>query len=175
MPENKYYLTTSGTFISEKELMHSNVKYIDLGPDEIMHWKYIKREKLPGGGWRYYYDDSYLKKEKSKADSARTDSLRETANAVNAGDDARRAMERSKNLYKSGDSKAQSKAAKDYFDAKKAESAAYYRAEKYSEVANKHLRKYSAMKVTAVAAKTLVKGLNAVSKLLSRFSSKKKR
>ena len=27
-----------------------------------MHWKYIKREKLPGGGYRYYYKDSNLDK-----------------------------------------------------------------------------------------------------------------
>lgn len=25
--------------------------------DELVHWKYIKREKMPNGKWRYYYDD----------------------------------------------------------------------------------------------------------------------
>jgi hypothetical protein len=35
-----------------------NIAYIDLDEDEIMHWKYIKKEKV-GGKWRYYYDVGY--------------------------------------------------------------------------------------------------------------------
>lgn len=44
-------------------LMHGgNIDYIDLDEGEMMHWKYIKREKLPNGKWRYYYkDDEYDK------------------------------------------------------------------------------------------------------------------
>lgn len=38
-------------------LMHSDtIAYIDLDEDEIMHWKYIKKERRPNGKWRYYYD-----------------------------------------------------------------------------------------------------------------------
>lgn len=70
MPNN-YILTSDGIFISEKDLMHSSIKYIDLGPDEIMHWKYIKRVKLPNGKYRYYYDESELIFAKGKADIAR--------------------------------------------------------------------------------------------------------
>ena len=41
------------------ELYHEdNIAYIDLDEGELMHWKYIKREKLPNGKWRYYYDES---------------------------------------------------------------------------------------------------------------------
>ena len=29
---------------------------IELSDDELMHWKYIKRVKLPNGKYRYYYD-----------------------------------------------------------------------------------------------------------------------
>lgn len=47
------------------ELIHSerddNIAYIDLDEGELMHWKYIKREKLPNGKWRYYYDKDALK------------------------------------------------------------------------------------------------------------------
>ena len=39
------------------ELMHSsNLLYVDIDEGELRHWKYIKREKLPNGKWRYYYD-----------------------------------------------------------------------------------------------------------------------
>ena len=40
------------------ELMHSdtpdieNIYYIDLDEDELMHWKYIKKERLPNGKCR---------------------------------------------------------------------------------------------------------------------------
>lgn len=43
-------------------LMHGRgIDYIDLDEGELMHWKYIKREKLPNGKWRYYYDMNQLK------------------------------------------------------------------------------------------------------------------
>ena len=43
-------------------LMHSaTIDYVDLDEDEIMHWKYIKKEKRPNGKWRYYYDTDQLK------------------------------------------------------------------------------------------------------------------
>ena len=38
-------------------LMHSgDIRYIDLDEGELCHWKYIKREKLSNGKYRYYYD-----------------------------------------------------------------------------------------------------------------------
>jgi len=36
------------------------MKYIDLDPDVLVHWKYIKRVKLSNGKYRYYYDESEL-------------------------------------------------------------------------------------------------------------------
>lgn len=40
----------------------NQIYYIDLDPDELVHWKYIKREKLSNGKYRYYYkDDAYDK------------------------------------------------------------------------------------------------------------------
>ena len=45
------------------ELIHcNNTIYIDLDADVIVHWKYVKREKLANGKYRYYYDESDIKK-----------------------------------------------------------------------------------------------------------------
>ena len=58
------------------ELYHEdNIAYIDLDEGELMHWKYIKREKLPNGKWRYYYDESELTRYEQKATNARVDSI----------------------------------------------------------------------------------------------------
>lgn len=40
-----------------------DICYIDLWPNEMMHWKYLKREKLPNGKYRYWYDKESLKKD----------------------------------------------------------------------------------------------------------------
>lgn len=46
------------------------VNYIDLDEGVLMHWKYIKREKLPSGKWRYYYhDDEHAKAHKEYSDA----------------------------------------------------------------------------------------------------------
>lgn len=51
-----YYIGSNGMFISENQLMRKrNIRYVDLNQDEMMHYKYIKREKLPNGKYRYYY------------------------------------------------------------------------------------------------------------------------
>ena len=52
---------TKDTPISE--LYHSDIVSSD---DELMHWKYIKREKVKGK-WKYYYDLDSLKKDVKKA------------------------------------------------------------------------------------------------------------
>ena len=43
---NKYYI--------------KNGKFVEVSEDELMHWKYIKREKK-NGKWVYYYDSDSLK------------------------------------------------------------------------------------------------------------------
>lgn len=58
-----------------------DVAYIDLDAGELMHWKYIKRVKLPNGKYRYYYDIGqddraemdYRKNELSKAERRKED------------------------------------------------------------------------------------------------------
>ena len=47
---------------SEGKLMHTQrLAYVDLDEGELAHFKYIKREKLPNGKWRYYYDAEQMK------------------------------------------------------------------------------------------------------------------
>ena len=40
--------------MSKYVLMRST--FHEVGDRELKHWKYVKREKLPNGKWRYYYD-----------------------------------------------------------------------------------------------------------------------
>lgn len=53
---------------SDGELYHRRrtLSYIDLDENEFVHFKYIKREKLPNGKWRYYYDSDQLKEDVKK-------------------------------------------------------------------------------------------------------------
>ena len=50
--------------------------------DELMHWKYLKKKKLPNGKWRYYYDLDSLKKD---VKSAFTSTAKKTTNVVVSG------------------------------------------------------------------------------------------
>lgn len=68
------------TPISELQHSDSGLAYIDLNEGELMHWKYIKREKLPNGKWRYYYDKDALKNDSKKLFSKATDSVLNKAN-----------------------------------------------------------------------------------------------
>lgn len=65
------------------ELLHGeNIAYIDLDEGELMHWKYIKKKKLPNGKWRYYYDVDSLKKD---VRSAFDDVTKKTVKMVDTG------------------------------------------------------------------------------------------
>ena len=45
------------------------IVYRELEDDELMHWKYVKRERV-NGRWRYYYDDSSFKDKKKAYEDA---------------------------------------------------------------------------------------------------------
>ena len=53
-----------------------------LDDDELMHWKYLKKKKLPNGKWRYYYDLDSLKKDVKSAFSSVT---KKTSKMVDSG------------------------------------------------------------------------------------------
>lgn len=61
-----------------------NVAYIDLDDGEFAHWQYIKRQKLPNGKWRYYYDDSNLERQKQEANQAESQILPNRAAMIQA-------------------------------------------------------------------------------------------
>lgn len=66
-----------------EELIHGKkLAYIDLDEGELLHWKYIKKKKLPNGKWRYYYDFDSLKKD---VKSTISDLTKKTTTAVQNG------------------------------------------------------------------------------------------
>ena len=173
MPNN-YILTSDGSFISEDALIHSsNIRYIDLDEGEMVHFKYIKRVKMLNGKWCYYYDDSYLKKEKETADAASFNSLKESVNVINAQNDRAEATERARIASLNGDHKAAEEQFNRALDAKRRENIASSKANAYSKAASKALSRYKLMSVASVPAKTIVKGLNIVSGWLFKLKKNK--
>lgn len=167
------------------ELYHSDtIRYIDLAEDEIMHWKYIKRVKLPGGGYRYYYDESELKKYEAEAKAAKA-ATSVTEAAVNT---AKNAYNNAKNeLTKAEQRKSEANgffnklsATTAYNLAKTGEAAAANALssaktshQKASAKAAKAVSKYESAKVTSFVARTVSKGIVAVANLISGLFSKK--
>lgn len=64
-----------------KDTPISELYHEELSDDELMHWKYIKREKI-NGKWRYYYDYKSLKKDVKSVVSNITN---KTSKLVNSG------------------------------------------------------------------------------------------
>ena len=170
-------------------LVHGDtISYIDLDEDEILHWQYIRREKLPNGKYRYYYDEKELNKYKNDAEQA-------TANAQKAKKDLDLAQN---TLYRAKQS--EGKAADRYRDAvknsksnlldwvrasdastaarnsvknaekqlKKADKA-YAKAAKNAE---KLIKKYEIKKVTSFVNRTVSRGIVAVANWFNEKSGK---
>lgn len=53
MNKTEYILTPDGELYHCK---HSYEGFIDLDGGVLCHWKYTRKERLPNGKWRYYYD-----------------------------------------------------------------------------------------------------------------------
>lgn len=146
--------------MSKYVLMHGT--FIELSNDELMHWKYIKREKK-NGRWVYYYDQSaydnsiavqdYKMKQKSLS-AAKKQYMEDTVNY---------------STNKSNmDWKTRGKAADKAVDSTKK----YYAA---SIAAKEATKRYKRAKVRTFAARTISKGVVKVANLLSGLGSKKKR
>ena len=175
MKKASYILTSDGVFISEDELFHGrDIQYIDLDPNELMHWKYIKRVKLPNGKYRYYYDSSYRNNEEKTYKTNMLESFRKSAEVVNAQSDMEDADRRRRNNYKVGDYDGSRKASLEFQDAARRRQKAENEAKKANDAANKALKKYNAMKTTEFVARTITKGLNAVSNLIYKLTRNKK-
>ena len=50
--------------MSEKWGIARGAEKMSMADDELVHWKYIKREKKPDGSYRYYYDKTSTTKGK---------------------------------------------------------------------------------------------------------------
>ena len=143
---------------------------VELSDDQLMHWKYIKREKK-NGKWVYYYDESELNKAKKAAKDAERQHVTDAAKlgvATYELDDAKAKYagfmtERSK----SDDKK--------YTDAINKYEKAAERAQTSAKKAQEAEKKYQTKKITSFAARTISKGLVKIANLLSGSSKKKKK
>ena len=143
-----------------------NICYIDLGPNELMHWKYIKRVKLSNGKYRYYYDESDLRKYENEAIRAEKESNRALINAVKRGFENDKAREESDKdpwsldkMQKSNDTYTRARLTAKVYD------------EKY-EKAVKASRKYEVMKIASFPARTISKGMVAIANLFNGNNAK---
>ncbi len=176
MNKANYILTSDGVFISQDELFHGrDIHYIDLDPDELMHWKYIKRVKLPNGKYRYYYDYNELNATKRKADEAKSNALMEQARVQLYNYHTENYVKpRLRAAVRAHNEEAETKASHDFRRSTSKAYAASKKQEEYEKIAKEYTQKYNSMKVTEFVAKNIVKGLNAISNLIYKLTHKKK-
>lgn len=147
-----YVLTKNGSFIPIQELTHGrNTRYIDLDEDEMMHWQYIKRVKLPNGKYRYYYDESALTESVKKAEAMNT---RAAAAIKEAG---------------------AAYMAKPTAQAKQKVLAAYRHQQYTQDLVKRVTKEYEKKKITSFPARVISKGIVAVANWLTNLSSKKRK
>lgn len=162
------------------------IKYIDLNTGELMHWKYIKREKLPNGKWRYYYDESELTKSRKRIDKYTTLGLRASAKAANAMGDAEKAKKDSNSAWVK---KNTARTLADLGAAAKQEMKAEERKRKadmdvktytdiskhYHAMAEHETKKYNMKKITSLPARAISKGAVAVANFFENAKKAKKK
>lgn len=147
-------------------LMHGeDIHYIDLDEGELMHWKYIKREKLPNGKWRYYYDQSELDAAKSASQQAQQQQLNDA--------------------YKSGSAKAKLNFAYERYHEKNLNPSKIQEAKQNYETAHKKMKasaakakkaekKYRTMKIKSFPARAISKGIVKIANIGNGTNKKKK-
>jgi hypothetical protein len=149
---------TPDTLVSE--LYHSD--------DELMHWKYIKREKK-NGRWVYYYDESAADRDDRDSEQRYHDSEKKTWQAER---DLKSAKERLAETGASVDSKIfygnQISARDNYKRAVKS-------LKRANSFQNREYRKYQSRTISNFAAKVISKGAVKVANFFSGLFSKKKK
>lgn len=159
---------------------YDNISYIDLDESELMHWKYIKREKLPNGKWRYYYDESELKKYEDNVKTTRALSFQAAAKVNNLQKDYDVAAKaRNTAWYKHGGAattkdkmatyQIYSKAAKAEATAKNKLDAAKKSHKYFSDLANRSIKQYEGKKITSLPERIISKGIVAVANWLNKI------
>lgn len=167
-----------------EELYHGdNIAYIDLDEDEICHWKYIKREKLPNGKWRYFYDQSELDAVRDEYKTAQSNAWRAGAEFGNAKGETKKAYENKKkadvdhNFSRGLDEarktyNAKQRASADYLKAKSNEYAAEQRSHSAYIAYKEAEKKYNTKKLVSFPARTIAKGAVKIANLLSGANKK---
>lgn len=159
----------------------SNIRYIDLDESELMHWKYIKKEKLPNGKVRYYYDQSELDKYENTIKTARGHSINAAANVYQLQKEYDAAVEARKDAWwdnntrhtlgKSGVDtfKAYAKAQDDVEKARKALNDAKKSHEYHNNLVDRVIKEYEVKKITSFPARVISKGIVAVANWLGKY------
>jgi hypothetical protein len=147
--------------------------------EELSHWKYIKKKKLPDGTYKYYYKQSELDRMKSDIDKNNEKELKYIVGATNAESDKNIAAERMDEyaaLYqKTGDYKyldAYSISKSEYESNKDEENAYRNQAKRTEEKGRKMVERYKAKKVKTFVERTISKGIVAVANFISKLSRK---
>ena len=132
------------------------IRYIDLDPGELMHWKYIKRVKLSNGKYRYYYDESELHKSKKAADKYTVLGLRSAAEAANAKSRGEFTNKKDEYLKAEADAEMHIKIGQKYLDA-----------------AEKMTQKYNMEKIISLPERIISKGIVAVANIFENLKKPK--
>lgn len=151
------------------------LQYVDLDheltEDELLHFKYIDKKKLPNGKWRYYYNTDKLK------DDLGVDELKTYNKAKDVYETAAEYRSDTKHKVDEFESKSRNHSYKEYDYEKSHE--LYRSAIYWKETAEKRGREYmsarSALKRTPVgklvmAKETVERGAKAVTRLLKRLT-----
>lgn len=151
--------------MSKYIIMHGQL--VELTDDELMHWKYIKREKK-NGRWVYYYDEA----------AANRDDGNNYQKALNA---ERHQFKRSLQLTDAEKRLAETGATKDQkiYYGRQVEAYDDYKlarenAKRAEKAATRAWKKYHLNNVKNFAARTISKGTVKVANLFSGLFSKKK-
>ena len=169
------------------ELYHGdNIAYVDLDEDELFHWKYIKREKLSNGKYRYYYDQSELDAARGEYETAQKNAWRAGAEWGNAKETTKKAYENKKkadidhNFSRGLDEarktyNAKQRAGADYIKAQTNESEAERRSHAAYDSYKQAEKKYKTKKITSFPRRTIAKGAVKVANILSGVYTKKRK
>ena len=160
-------------------IIHGQLYAVPSKSNELKHWKYVKREKV-NGKWRYYYDDSELKKAKSAEKEARTEMGKAAVYSDKAKDEYDDAVNNARNFMNGDTSKVKdvTKQMSINSDLVKSAKSNYTNAESYHKEAvaayDKAYSKLRKTKVKHVVVGTIAKGVAAVGNFFSKLFSKKK-
>lgn len=146
--------------------------YIDLDSDEIMHWKYIKREKLANGKYRYYYDQSGLDLQEQSALKAE----QEVDNAYRRVDEAKSKLDIATSAMQKARSNGNRKIPLNQVNAMRLKVNEAYADLKIAEIkldetkqsASKTISKYSKERLISLPARAISKGIVSIVNLFSK-------